>query len=513
MIRKITIGSRGSDLALWQAEYVKNQLLHLKIDSEIKIIKTKGDKIQNLSFDKLEGKGFFTKEIEDALLNNSIDLAVHSHKDLETNLPKGLVIAAVSEREDPSELLLIRKERIDRSKLWCLKDKAVVGTSSSRRKSLLQLFNGDVVLKDLRGNVPTRIQKLRNGEYDAIIIAKAGISRLQLDVSDLHCEVLPIKWFIPAPAQGVLGLQVRESDIDLTRTLQSLNAENVQKNIEFERKVLNLMQGGCQLPLGVYCETDSNGIKTWVSFSSSAKEIPRRLYKENCTPEQIVDLLQAKSKKELQIFITRELKEDSLFYKSIRNIGNTVVGKSLIEITQVECKQPLITDWIFFTSLNSVSSYLDQLVIAEATKIGVMGKSTAIELLKKGITVDFIGNGTPDIVALEFAKKVKKTTVLFPVSDKGIKTIQNKIPNDQVVELMTYKTNPLPLSLQKYDVLVFTSPSNVDSFFISNSISNEKVIAIGPTTKQALINYSVSEIHVSWESSELALADTVQSII
>ena len=122
MNRKITIGSRGSDLALWQAEHVKNQLLHLKVDSEIKIIKTKGDKIQDLSFEKLEGKGFFTKEIEEALLNKSIDLAVHSHKDLETNPPKGLVVAAVSQREDPSELLLIRKERIDRTKLWFLKD-------------------------------------------------------------------------------------------------------------------------------------------------------------------------------------------------------------------------------------------------------------------------------------------------------------------------------------------------------------------------------------------------------
>lgn len=193
MINPITIGSRGSDLALWQANHVQSQLKELGVQSIIKIIKTRGDKIQHLSFDKLEGKGFFTKEIEDALLNKEIDLAVHSHKDLETNPPEGLIIAAVSEREDPSELLLIRKESFDSSKFWGLKENAVVGTSSSRRKSQILLFREDLQIKDLRGNVPTRIQKLRNGNYDAILLAKAGVSRLNLDVSDLQVECLPKK--------------------------------------------------------------------------------------------------------------------------------------------------------------------------------------------------------------------------------------------------------------------------------------------------------------------------------
>jgi hydroxymethylbilane synthase len=252
----IRIGSRGSDLALWQANHVKAQLEKLGADVSITIIKTQGDAIQHLSFDKLEGKGFFTKEIEQALLANEIDLAVHSHKDLETDQPEGLVIACVSEREDPSDLLLIAKESVAIHEIWQLKKNALVGTSSARRKSQVLRFREDVTLKDLRGNVPTRISKLREGHYDAILLAKAGVDRLQIDLSEFHSVVLNPKEFIPAPAQGVLALQIRKEDTGLFEFLQPINHPAVQKRIQVERKVLNLMKGGCQLPLGVFCDLD-----------------------------------------------------------------------------------------------------------------------------------------------------------------------------------------------------------------------------------------------------------------
>ncbi|MFT6760647.1 MAG: hydroxymethylbilane synthase, partial [Psychroserpens sp.] len=144
MSRKIIIGSRGSDLALWQAHYVEAELQKLGHEVEIKIIKTQGDKIQHLSFDKLEGKGFFTKELEEKLLSGDIDLAVHSHKDLPTEHPEGLIIAAVSEREDPADLLLIAKDKVDKYQPLHLMAKPVVGTSSARRKSQLLLHRSDV---------------------------------------------------------------------------------------------------------------------------------------------------------------------------------------------------------------------------------------------------------------------------------------------------------------------------------------------------------------------------------
>lgn len=265
-MKKVIIGSRGSDLALWQAHFVKRELEQLNCEVEINIISTQGDRIQDLSFDKLEGKGFFTKEIEDALLNNSIDLAVHSHKDLETNPPAGLSIACVSERANPADLLLIRKTSVDSTQKWNLNVNAVVGTSSARRKAQMSHFRSDVTLKDLRGNVPTRIQKLREGGYDAILLAKAGVDRLELDLSEFHCETLDPTEFVPAPAQGVLGLQIRSEDTELHDLLQKMNHSAVQERIGLERKILNLLDGGCQLPLGVYC-TEENVLH--VSFAKA----------------------------------------------------------------------------------------------------------------------------------------------------------------------------------------------------------------------------------------------------
>ncbi|HLU86852.1 MAG TPA: hydroxymethylbilane synthase [Taishania sp.] len=287
-MKQVIIGSRGSDLALWQANHVKNQLENLGVEVSIKIIKTQGDIIQNLSFDKMEGKGFFTKELESELLNGSIDLAVHSHKDLETNFPVGLTIAAVSEREDVNDILIINKSSVDTSKKWNLKEKAVVGTSSARRKSQVVTYRPDVEIKDLRGNVPTRIQKLVDGNYDAILLAKAGVDRLQIDLSEFHVEILDPKEFVPAPAQGVLGLQIRENDLNLAELLQKLNHADVQKRIAVERKVLNLMEGGCQLPLGVYCK-DSNNV--FVSFCQDWSEGAVHMHYEVDDLENLAEII------------------------------------------------------------------------------------------------------------------------------------------------------------------------------------------------------------------------------
>ncbi|UKN00790.1 hydroxymethylbilane synthase [Paracrocinitomix mangrovi] len=265
----IRIGSRGSDLALWQANFVKDELTALGHEVEIIIIETKGDKIQDLSFDKIEGKGFFTKEIEAALIDNEIDLAVHSHKDLETTPPEGLVIAAVSARANPVDVLLVRKEAVDEIKTLDLKDDPIVGTSSARRQTQLRRLRSDVQLKDLRGNVPTRINKLRNGDYDAIVLAAAGVQRLELDLSDLHVIEMDPTLFIPAPAQGVLGLQVRDTDSAVKEAVAALNNVEVGAVINIERGILRGMEGGCQLPLGVHCYKEHGD---WVVYTAYCKD-------------------------------------------------------------------------------------------------------------------------------------------------------------------------------------------------------------------------------------------------
>ena len=199
------IGTRGSDLARWQARYVRDLIESRGGTCDIQILSTQGDREQVQAFEKLEGKGFFTKEIEQALLDHSVDLAVHSHKDLETRQPDGLTIAAVPVRAAAQDVLLIRRDaRKDRP--WLpLGQGATVGTSSVRRRDQLLLLRPDLEIQALRGNVPTRVDRLREGHYDAIVLAAAGLDRLELDLSDLVRLDLDPRHFVPAPAQGALA--------------------------------------------------------------------------------------------------------------------------------------------------------------------------------------------------------------------------------------------------------------------------------------------------------------------
>ncbi len=247
---KIKIGTRGSNLALWQAEYVAN--LIGKDKTEIIIIKTKGDQVQNVSFEKMEGKGFFTKEIENALLGKQVDLAVHSLKDLPTESIPGLKVAAIPVRENPSDMLLIRPEAFDAERKLKVKQGAVVGTSSLRRLAQLKLADDSVRVEPLRGNVNTRLRKIREKQYDAIVLAYAGIMRLGLDVSDLKIFEMPFDLFLPAPAQGALGLQTRSDDPATIAVVSKLNHNETALAVTAEREFLNNFGGGCHVPLGAH---------------------------------------------------------------------------------------------------------------------------------------------------------------------------------------------------------------------------------------------------------------------
>ncbi|MBU1698767.1 MAG: hydroxymethylbilane synthase [Candidatus Eisenbacteria bacterium] len=255
MPKKIRIGTRGSDLALWQAHHVQDLLKHLGSETEITVIKTQGDKIDNVPLSELEGKGFFTKELEDAQLDGRVDMAVHSLKDLSTEMPEGLTLAAMIGREDPRELLLIRKDGVDPQRMTDreilpLRDKAVIGTSAARRQAQLRILRPDLQIKDLRGNVPTRVNRLREGQYDAILIARAGVRRLELELDDLVSCPLDVEAFIPAPGQGMLGIQCRDEE-PLSDLLGHLNCEEAARAVRAERQLLKALEAGCQLPFGV----------------------------------------------------------------------------------------------------------------------------------------------------------------------------------------------------------------------------------------------------------------------
>jgi len=253
--KEIIIGTRGSELALWQAEFIRAKLIEITSRPVIfEIIKTKGDKIDHLSFDKMEGKGFFTKEIEDALLSGSIDLAVHSLKDLMTTMPRGLALGAVGFREDSREAILIRKESHDPARPLDIKKGGVIGSSSVRRQCQIAAKSPDLMLKDLRGNVPTRVRKLREHQYDAIVLAYAGLKRLDLDLSDLEVKLQDKSAFLPAPGQGILGIQIREDDKDISGIVAKLDDPGARTQARLERGLLGRFEGGCQLPLGAYSD-------------------------------------------------------------------------------------------------------------------------------------------------------------------------------------------------------------------------------------------------------------------
>ena len=278
----LTIGTRGSDLALWQAHYIQDRLATAGITTEIKIIKTQGDQIQHLSFDKMEGKGFFTKEIESALLDKSIDIAVHSHKDLETSQPDGLEIVAIPERAAPEDLLLVRKEIAQIDLKWSLLPNAVIGTSSARRGEQFKAHFPDAEIKTLRGNVPTRVDKLRAGGYDAILLAKAGVDRLELDLNEFILHALPVDEFVPAAAQGALAIQMRSSENN-EKVQNALQHEATAEMISIERQILKGINGGCQVPFGTHCRIEDemldlqvfcmkNNIAHFASFSSDNEQ-------------------------------------------------------------------------------------------------------------------------------------------------------------------------------------------------------------------------------------------------
>lgn len=242
--KSLIIGSRGSQLALWQAHYIKHQLNKLGVNTTIEIIKTTGDHLQTASLVQSGGKGLFTKEIEEALLAGSIDLAVHSLKDLPTEMPRGLTIAAIPAREDPRDVLV-------GCRLGDLPQRARVGTSSGRRGAQLRALRPDVRVEPIRGNVDTRLRKLREGQYDAILLAAAGLRRLGL--GDQIAEILSAEQICPAPGQGALALETREND-EARRICAELDDEPCRQAVTCERAILAALGGGCQLPVGAYAE-------------------------------------------------------------------------------------------------------------------------------------------------------------------------------------------------------------------------------------------------------------------
>lgn len=258
----LTIGSRGSRLALWQAEWVKTALEahHTQLRVQIEVIKTTGDVLKNVSLTVIGGQGVFTKELEEALLDGRIDLAVHSLKDLPTQLPSQLYLAAITEREDPRDALVLREDSNPEARtLRQLPSQAIVGTSSPRRLAQLKHLRPDVQIKDLRGNVDTRLRKLDEGSYDAVILAAAGLRRLGWAAR--ISAYLDTKEMLPAVGQGALGIETRAGDEETIELLRALDHAPTHAACVAERALLRGLGGGCQLPIAAHAVVHEDYLK------------------------------------------------------------------------------------------------------------------------------------------------------------------------------------------------------------------------------------------------------------
>lgn len=256
MQKTIKIGTRASLLAMAQSTNIKNRIEAQYPDVTVELVKivTKGDKILDVPLAKVGGKGLFVKELEDAMLQNEVDLAVHSMKDVPAELPEGLHLGIITKREDPRDAFVSNKYKT----LADLPEGAKVGTSSLRRKSQLGLIRKDLVIEDLRGNVGTRLRKLDEGQYDAIILAAAGLNRLEL--SDRIASYFDPADMLPAVGQGAVGIELRKADSELLEALSFLVDETTAVTVTAERAYLDRLEGGCQVPIGAFAELDGDQV-------------------------------------------------------------------------------------------------------------------------------------------------------------------------------------------------------------------------------------------------------------
>ncbi len=263
-MRKIVIGTRGSKLALWQTEFVKGKLVEFfpEVEFEIKIIKTKGDKILDSPLSKIGDKGIFTREIEIELLNGEIDLAVHSLKDLPTKLPDGLTISAVTEREDVRDVLISE----DNLSLDKLPQNALIATGSLRRRAQLLHFRPDFKFVDLRGNIDTRFKKFDESNWDGMVLAFAGVNRMSY--TNRISQIIPTDIILPAVGQGAIAVEVREDDHDILEMIEKINHKETELATKAERALLKHLEGGCQIPIGAFAFVSNGKIKLSAMISN-----------------------------------------------------------------------------------------------------------------------------------------------------------------------------------------------------------------------------------------------------
>ncbi len=559
----IRIGTRGSKLALYQAYRVKDELQkHFpNITFSIEIIKTKGDKILDVALSKIGDKGLFTKEIEEALFNHDIDLAVHSLKDLPTRFPEGAKLGAVLKRGEVRDALVSVNSR----KVENLTINDIIATSSLRRKAQLLRINKDFRIVEIRGNVNTRIRKMQEGYCNVMIMSAAGLERLEMN--EFISEYIDPDIIIPACSQGAIAVEIRENDPDIEKIVAKINDIESLRATEAERAFLRTLEGGCQIPVGSYSKTEGNRFKIAGFISSidgshfikdsvegdasqavylsvklatnlynrGGNEILRKIRVENEQKNESVFPLKNKV-----IISTRPVDPNDNLAELFQEQGAKVLSLPMIETVTSEPDEKILNalnnlnsfDWMFFTSRKGVISFFKLLTdikgsteLPKNLKIAVIGYKTGLELDYYGYAPDFIseGNTSTDLLSL-FYEKVKplNLNILLSLGNLADNTlpdrlsIENKVQRINVYDVVKpMHADPKIMNLIKedrYDLIIFTSPStfiNFCSFYGSAGIEKIRMASIGPTTTKSIRDAGYEPVVTAIKSSSEGLRDAV----
>jgi len=525
---EIVVGTRGSALAQWQANHIIAALKKIAPDLQIetRIIKTTGDQDQTRSLAELGGLGVFTKEIENALRAREIDLAVHSLKDLPTETANDLMIAAISAREDPRDCIVSRHH----VGLMQLPRGARIGTSSARRAAQIRALRPDAQIVPLRGNVDTRLRKAQTDEYDAVVLAAAGITRLGR--ANEITEYLPLDSFLPDPGQGALAIEIRADDTELASLVAQLDHAATRAAVTAERAFLKALGGGCRMPIGAYAEMrgdelyvraliasddgahitrgetagdPANAEKLGVELArqlsgarQGARNEPATQYATRNTPP--VTPLSGK-----RILITRAHEQANALAEKIRALGGEPIEFPTIDFAPLENFGVLDDalarlgefDWVVFTSANGVRFVAERLralgrdanMLASA-KIAAIGPATARALQDLGLRVAFVPTKfLGEQIALELPIEHGQRALLLradiasDVLERGLLARGVHVKN-----IEAYRTVMPPaqkIDLQSIDAITFTSSSTVRNFVaMQGGVSHAHVFCIGPVTAE-----------------------------
>jgi hydroxymethylbilane synthase len=536
----LIIGTRGSALAQWQTNYVIAALKRIAPDLQIetRIIKTTGDKDQTRSLADLGGLGVFTKEIENAFLAHEIDLAVHSLKDLPTETANGLMIAAIPEREDPRDCIVSRHN----VGLPQLPRGARIGTSSARRTAQLLALRPDAQIVSLRGNVDTRLRKAQSDDYDAVVLAAAGIIRLGR-ASEIT-EYLSLDSFLPDPGQGALAIEIRADDTEFAALVSQLDHAPTRAAVTAERAFLRALGGGCRMPIGAYAELRGDELYLrGIVASDDGKEISRgeisgdTAHAEELGAELAEQLVGARHSSNLdsrasnlgtpnrpseqtitanasplrghKILVTRAHEQADTFAEKIRALGGEPMEFPTIDFAPLQDFRELDNaivrvkefDWVVFTSANGVRFVADRLQtlgiqprVFAATKIAAIGPATARALQDIGLRVDFIPTKfLGEQIAIELPIERGQRALLLRAdiaSDVLARGLEAR--GVAVTNIESYRT-VMPMAravdLRDVDAVTFTSSSTVRNFVAMlngarSELKHAAVFCIGPVTAE-----------------------------